>query len=695
MTTARISVLGLLAGASLLYGCASDNGAPNALASGSAAAAVETASAPATVDNFMLADQTLMGHELYRLADAKAIVVITQANGCPISRSLAPAVRELKAKYGAQGVEFLMLNSALQDSREAIAKEADEFDFGVPVLLDSNQLVGEQLGVTRTGEFYVIDPKTWKVAYRGPLDDRFDYGTQKAKATHTWAADAIDAVIAGRPALAAAKQSPGCLIDFPERAKRAQHAQISYAKDIAPIIEAKCVSCHQPGSIGPFSMTSYEMVKGFSPMIREVIRTDRMPPWNADPHVGKFEDDKSLTKAEIKTLVHWIEAGAPRGDGPDPLAVAKHEAPEWPLGKPDLILDVPAYTIPASGVVDYQRPHIVNPLKEGKWIKASTFKVDQRQAVHHFLTGYLTEIPDGPAVESKWGSSVGGYAVGSESVLWPTNVGTYMPPGGAIGIQAHYTPFGKEVTDKSKLGIYFYKDNEKPGLVMHGAVVIDNTIVIPPGEARHKEVAYLEFPKEALLYSAFPHAHYRGYASDLWLHYPDGKKELILSLPRYDFNWQRDYVFATPIKVPAGAKLVAHYWYDNSKRNPANPDPTKEVVWGDQSWEEMFFTNVRFRWVDETAANPVNYDQLLNQTRMLGMLDDDLDGKLQKAELKGELGRKLAANFERIDQNANSAIDREELAAVQKMFAPRRRDAQTAQQPQGTPQGAPKPSGGR
>ncbi|MFN3583681.1 redoxin family protein [Phenylobacterium sp.] len=692
MTTARISVLGLLAGASLLYGCASDNGAPSALASGSAAAAMETASAPApaTVDNFMLADQTLMGHELYRLADAKAIVIITQANGCPISRSLAPAVRELKAKYEAQGVEFLMLNSALQDSREAIAKEAEEFDFGVPVLLDSNQLVGEQLGVTRTGEFYVIDPKTWKVAYRGPLDDRFDYGTQKAKATHTWAADAIDAVIAGRPALAAAKPSPGCLIDFPERARRAQHAQISYAKDVAPILEAKCVSCHQPGSIGPFSMTSYEMVKGFSPMIREVIRTDRMPPWNADPHVGKFEDDKSLTKAEIKTLVHWIEAGAPRGDGPDPLAIAKHEAPEWPLGTPDLILDVPAYTIPASGVVDYQRPHIVNPLKEGKWIKASTFKVDQRQAVHHFLTGYLKEIPDGPAVESKWGSSVGGYAVGSESVLWPTNVGTYLPPGGAIGIQAHYTPFGKEVTDKSKLGIYFYKDNEKPGLVMRGAVVIDNTIVIPPGEARHKEVAYLEFPKEALLYSAFPHAHYRGYASDLWLHYPDGKKELILSLPRYDFNWQRDYVFEKPIPVPAGSRLVAHYWYDNSKRNPANPDPTKEVYWGDQSWEEMFFTNVRYRWVDETASNPVNYDELMNQTRMLGMLDDDLDGKLQKAELKGQIGQRLAANFERIDQNANGAIDREELAAVQKMFAPRRRDSQTAQQP------APaKPSGGR
>lgn len=693
MTKARISVLGLLASAGLVYGCATDDGAMSAAAHGTMAAATETASAPmpVTIDNFMLPDETLMGHELYRLADAKAIVIVTQANGCPISRTLAPHVRELKAKYEGQGVEFLMLNSALQDSREAIAKEAAEFNFGIPVLLDSNQLVGEQLGVTRTGEFFVIDPKTWKVTYRGPLDDRFDYGVQKAKANHTWAADAIDATIAGRPALAASKQSPGCLIDFPERAKKAQHAKISYTTDVAPILEAKCVTCHQPGSIGPMALTSYEMVKGFSPMIREVIRTDRMPPWNASPHVGKFEDDKSLTKAEIKTLVHWIEAGAPRGEGPDPLALAKREAPEWPLGKPDLILEVPSYTIPASGVVDYQRPHIVNPLKEGRWIKASTFKVDQRQAVHHFLTGYMKDIPTGPANESRWGSSVGGYAVGSESVLWPTNVGTFLPPGGAIGIQAHYTPFGKEVTDKSKLGLYFYKDDEKPDLVMRGAVVIDNTIVIPPGASRHKEVAYLEFPKEALLYSAFPHAHYRGYASDLWLHYPDGKKEMLLSLPRYDFNWQRDYVFEKPIKVPAGSRLVAHYWYDNSKRNPANPDPSKEIVWGDQSWEEMFFTNVRYRWVDETAANPVNYDELMNQTRMLGMLDDNLDGKLQKAELKGEMGKRLLAYFGQIDRDSSGSIEKPELAAVQSMFG-RRRNADQAQQQQAP--AAPKPAAG-
>lgn len=698
MTKAHISAFGTAAAAALLFGCSSDGSAPNALSAGAPTAAVETATAaaPATIDNFMLADTDYMGHELYRMSDAKAIVIITQGNGCPIVRNLSPALKAMKAKYEAQGVQFLMLNSSIQDSRDAIAKEKAEYGFDIPILMDSNQLVGEQLGVTRTAEFFVIDPKTWKVAYRGPLDDRLDYGSQKASAEHTWAADAIDAVLAGRQAMAATKMSPGCLIDFPDRGKV---AKISYSKDVAPILEKKCAACHTEGGIGPFAMSSYDMVKGFSPMIREVLRTDRMPPWNVDPHVSKFADDKSLTPAEIKTVVRWVEQGAPRGDGPDVLAAnaKKRVVSEWPLGKPDLILELPKYTIPASGVVDYQRPIVVNPLTEGKWVKASTYVVNQRQAVHHFLSGYLKDVPaDGKGNEARWGASMGGYAVGAESTLWPKNVGTYLPPGGAIGFQAHYTPFGKEVTDASKIGLYFYKDGEKPDLVMRNSVVVDNTIVIPAGEARHKETAYITFPKDALLYSAFPHAHYRGYASDLWLETPDGAKKLILAMPRYDFNWQREYTFAEPLKIPAGSRLIAHYWYDNSAQNPANPDPKKTIVWGDQSWEEMFYTAVRYRWVDETSTKLTNYDELMNQTRMLGMFDDNVDGKIEKAELKGEIGDKLAPYFAQIDQNKSGAIENAELtAALKVMFAggPRREQAQQAPMPAAPPKaGAP---GGR
>lgn len=698
MTKAMISALATTAAAALLFGCAADGSAPNALSAGTPTAASETAAAPATpatIDNFMLSDTDYMGHELYRMTDAKAIVIVTTGNGCPIARNLTPHLKALKAKYGAQGVQFLLLNSNLQDGRDAIAKGKEEFGIDIPILMDSNQLVGEQLGVTRTAEFFVIDPKTWKIVYRGPLDDRMDYGTQKASADHPWAADAIEAVLAGRPAMAATKMSPGCLVDFPERAKVAA-TKISYVKDVAPILEKKCVACHEEGGIGPFAMTNYEMVKGFSPMIREVLRTDRMPPWNVDPHVGKWADDKSLSPAEIKTVVHWIEQGAPRGEGVDPLGAKRRVAQQWPLGKPDLVLEIPAYTIPASGVVDYQRPVMVNPLTEGRWVKASTFVVNQRQAVHHFLTGYLKEVPaDGKGNESRWGASMGGYAVGAESTLWPKNVGTYLPPGGAIGAQAHYTPFGKEVTDKSLLGLYFYKKGETPGLVMRNSVIVDPTIVIPAGEARHKETAYIEFPKDALLYSAFPHAHYRGYASDMWIEYPDGSRKLLLAMPRYDFNWQREYTFAEPLKIPAGSKLIANYWYDNSKQNPANPDASKTIVWGDQSWEEMFYTAVRYRWVEETSSKLTENDALMDKTRMMGMFDDNIDGKIQKAELKGEMGTNIAKYFAMVDKNADGGIDKTELAAMQAMMGGGRRREQAQQAPAASPAPPAAKPGGR
>ncbi|MDB5426592.1 MAG: hypothetical protein JWR43_567, partial [Phenylobacterium sp.] len=336
--------------------------------------------------------------------------------------------------------------------------------------------------------------------------------------------------------------------------------------------------------------------------------------------------------------------------------------------------------------VDYQHPYVVNPLTEGKWLRASTIKVEQRQGVHHILTGYMKDVPDAgkAAFEDKWGVSVGGYAVGAESEIAPKNVGSYLPPGGAIGMQTHYTPFGKEVTDHSQIALYFYKPNEKPAMVMHNSVIVDNTIVLPPNDGHHQEVAYLEFPHDALLYSAFPHAHYRGASSDVWIRYPDGKEKLLLSLPRYDFSWQRSYTFAEPIKVPAGSKLIAHFIYDNSKRNPNNPDPNKQVVWGDQSWEEMFYTAVRYRWTDETSAKLVNYDEELNKDRLFGMLDDNIDGKIEKTELKGQAGDMIAKYWDTLDKNHDGVLDKEEFAAMQKMMGSRKR-AQAAPAPTAAP----------
>ena len=473
----------------------------------------------------------------------------------------------------------------------------------------------------------------------------------------------------------------GCLVSFPSRENKASLARISYAHDVAPILAGKCVSCHQPGGIGPMALTSYEQVKGFSPMIREVVRTRRMPPWHADATVNHFMDDKSLSPDQIKTLVHWVEAGSPRGEGADPLKGKTYAVQEWPLGKPDLILDVPAYKLPASGIVDYQRPFVANPLTKPEWLKASTVKVTNRQGVHHILTGLLTDVPtEGYASETKWGASVGGYAVGSESVKQPTDIGVYMPVGGAIGFQNHYTPFGKEADEKSQIALYFYKDNERPKYVMHNIAIADPSIVIGPNEEAHPETAYIEFPHDAILYGAFPHAHYRGRSSDVYIRYPDGREKLLLAVPKYDFNWQREYTFAEPLKVPAGSRIIAHYTYDNSKRNAANPDPNRTVPWGDQSFDEMLYTALRYRWVDETSSKMTpQYDKEMQGGRLMGMFDDNGDGAIEPEELKGKMGEGLKKSFALLDRNHDGKLDKAELA-VATAFMNRPRPAPAASQ---------------
>ena len=321
-----------------------------------ASALIATASgtwalAPAErVENFRLFDHEGGSHELYYHGDAKAIAVLVQGNGCPIVRNAMPRFKELRDEFAAQGVEFFMLNANLQDNRASIAKEAAKYGYDIPILVDDTQIIGESLDLIRTGEVFVVDPKTWTVAYHGAVDDRLTYENQKETASEHYLRDALANLVADEPVALASTDALGCLINFPEKQARARHANISYSEDIAPILMDNCVSCHREGGIGPWAMTDYNMVRGFSLMIREVVRTKRMPPWHADPTVGHFANDRSLSKHEIQTLVHWIEAGAPRGEGDDLLAASDITYPEWAvqevLGEPDYIIDIPAHGNP-------------------------------------------------------------------------------------------------------------------------------------------------------------------------------------------------------------------------------------------------------------------------------------------------------------------------------------------------------------
>lgn len=613
-----------------------------------------------SVDNFMLLDHRGEAHELHYHSDAEAVVLVVQGNGCPVVRNALPDLRKVRERYAGEGVVFLMVNSNLQDTRESVRAEAEEWGIDLPILIDETQLVGEGLGLTRTAEALVIDPDGWKLAYRGPINDRLSYERQRAEAKEHYLADAIDALLAGTEPHVARQDAVGCLINFPERDNPA-HEQISYVDTIVPILEQNCVGCHRPEGIGPWAMTSYEMVRGFAPMMREVLRTKRMPPWHADPHVGEWLDDAGISIEERTTLVHWIEAGAPRGEGEDPLpGIAVAPASEWPLGEPDLVVELPPYEVPASGVVDYQFPTVPNPLDHDVWVRAMDVLPGSTEVVHHVLVGLI----DGASDRSRnvFDDYLGGYAPGVRPVELPEGTGMLLPKDDRFVAQLHYTPYGKAVTDVTRIG--FYLHDEQPDTFFRQGVVMNPTIAIPPNAKRHEQRAYQEFPADALLYDVLPHSHYRGHSSTFSLVYPDGREELLLNVPNYDFNWQRGYAFVEPKPVPAGSRLVHTTVYDNSAQNLGNPDPSKLVRWGLQSWDEMLYGAFSFVWVDETTDRPIHDGRLIDAYQTIGYLDRDMDGRAEWDELPAPLKRRMAKDFEHGDADGDRALTAPELHAA-------------------------------
>ncbi len=550
------------------------------------------------VDNFRLLDQTGTSHELYYFSDAKAVVLMTQTNDCDLVANSVPTVKTLRDEYTEQGVQFFMINSNLGDDRASIIARAEELGLDIPVLMDPTQIIGESLGVERSGEIFVVDTSDWTVAYHGALGK---------KGKHLKAA--LTNVVAGQPVKVASTRTKGCAIDFPEQANRAQHANISYSDTIAPMLLDNCVACHRPGGIGPWEMTEYNMVRGFSLMMREVLRTGRMPPWHADPAYGHFSNDRSLTTDQKRTLVHWIEAGAPRGDGPDPLAEFEHNWPTWSLGEPDLVMDIPPTEVPATGVVDYQYLRVENPLDHDVWVRASEILPGERSILHHTITRFgeiETEGKRRGKFKREGGGGLGGYVPGMVVREYPDDTGTLLPVGTTIEFQMHYTPTGKAAVDESQMGVWFH--DEPPKNKIDGMVLINFKFKIPPYAKNHKEFAEQVLKKDAILYSLLPHSHFRGKASQFAVVYPDGTEEMLLSVPNYDFNWQTTYVLTEPKFLPAGTKIIHTTWWDNSAQNPANPDPTREVPWGEQSWDEMLFGAITLRYLDEAEA--ATYDQV-------------------------------------------------------------------------------------
>ncbi len=359
----------------------------------------------------------------------------------------------------------------------------------------------------------------------------------------------------------------------------------TFAKDVAPIFYSKCVECHRPTMFAPMSLVKYDEARPWAKSIRNRVSTRTMPPWGADPQHGVFKNDPRLSDKEIATILAWVDGGAPKGEDRDMPAMPSF-ADGWTIGQPDAVFEMTeSFQIPATGTVDYQYIRIPTNIKEDKWLAAIEIKPQARTHVHHVIA-YMQ--PAGAPV-SEAGvlgpGNIGGVTPNKPGMVFDPGVGRLMAGNSDIILQMHYTTNGEAAVDKTVVGVKFLK--EAPGMVQRGGSVIQPRFVIPAGAPAHEVRGTRVLQDDTIITSFTPHMHVRGKDMTYTAKYPDGRTEVLLSVPKYDFNWQITYQLKEAKRMPKGTEIEVVAHYDNSPQNKFNPDPTKDVRWGDQTWEEM------------------------------------------------------------------------------------------------------------
>jgi hypothetical protein len=405
--------------------------------------------------------------------------------------------------------------------------------------------------------------------------------------------------------LAPIRQS-GWADEKPGRSSTSSAIDLTYAKHVAPIIQSKCQTCHRPGTAAPFSLLKYDDVAAWSETIKEVVEQKRMPPWHADPQFGKFVNDRRLTTHEIETLIRWIDADMPLGDEKD-LPPAREYPEGWMIGKPDVVFELPEeVTVQATGTVPYQYYTTPTNFKEDVWVAAAEARPGNRKAVHHIIV--LFRDPNAPRAEGRGlgDGHIVGTAPGDMPLVLPPGVARKIPAGATLIWQMHYTPTGQIEKDRSQLGLILYKEKEPPQHSVLTRGIAQRRLAIQPGDPNYEAESEFVFANDAILYSFMPHMHLRGKDFKYDATYPDGRSETLLSVPHYDFGWQQTYILREPLRMPKGTKIHCTAHFDNSPDNRANPDATKEVRWGDQTWDEMMIGWINYAWqnppVDPVAA---------------------------------------------------------------------------------------------
>lgn len=561
------------------------------------------------VANFTLPDAASGNAvSLYDFAGKRGAALVFLGTECPIGNLYLTRIQELADRYEPRGIVVLGIYSDRDTTAEQIVEHAREHGLRIPLLRDEAHQVADQVEAARTCEVLLLDGRA-RLRYRGAIDDQYRLGVAKQQPDAHYLADAIEALLAGGEIATAATSVFGCPIqraaveqapyqqlpritpatpeliaayEEVEGTELPEVGEVTYSGQVAAILQNKCQSCHRPGQVGPFSLLSYQDAKRWSTSIWEVVDDRRMPPWHADPRYGEFENHRRLTPEERATLIAWVEQGSPLGEAdavpPNP------EFPEgWSAGTPDIVIEMPEpFTVPATGVIDYQRFVVETGFEEDVWIQAAEARPGDRQVVHHIIV-YLIKDGDG----RRELEHLCGYAPGDMPTILPPGVGKKIPAGARLLFELHYTPIGKVRVDRSRVGFVVSREPVTHRAITHG--IFEDKFEIPAGAANHAVQSSFTFRQDALLMAFMPHMHLRGKSFRYTANYPDGTEETLLYVPNYDFNWQSYYRLADPRPMPKGTVIHCEAHYNNSESNPAlTVEQTQSPVrWGDQTWEEM------------------------------------------------------------------------------------------------------------
>jgi peroxiredoxin len=542
--------------------------------------------------SFDLQDTQGVHHTPAEFRQSKAVVLAFVATDCPISNSYAPELGRIYAAYTPRGVSFYAVQSDPAVSLEEVRKHAREFGFPFPILLDRKQQLARLAGATATLEVAVLSP-SGELLYRGRVDDRtVDFGKTRPRAVRQDLRIALDEILSGKPVTERFTKAIGCAIPF---ARVERPNGITFSHDVAPILYQHCAICHHPGEIAPFPLLTYADTAKRADLIARVTASRYMPPWLPTPGYGHFQGERRLSDAQIATLHKWAEAGAPEGD-PATAPPAPHFPEGWQVGKPDLILRMPKpFAVAADGPDQYECFVVPMHLTEDKYVRAVEFRPQARSVLHHALF-----LLDASGVARQKGGdypcfgapgflpsgALGGWTPGMQPNRIPEGLQLILRKGSDLVLQIHYHPTGKPETDQSELGLYF---TDKPPKKWVADIALGSRLIdILPGDSAYKVSDHFTTPVDVEAVGIIPHAHYICKDMKGWAILPDGRKVWLIWIRDWDFNWQEQYRYTTPLKLPAGTRFEMEFTYDNSEANPRNPNhPPKRVVWGPETTDEM------------------------------------------------------------------------------------------------------------